>query len=78
MVSVTRKDPLRAAIAHGTTALVVAHNHPFGYTVPSPADGEFTRGLLDAVQLVGLELLDHVIFGPRRWTSLRETTDLWR
>lgn len=77
MVSATSKDTLWASGAHGAMALVVAHNHPFGHTTPSPPDLAFTRRLLEAAELVGMEVLDHLVVGARSWRSLRETTDLW-
>ena len=48
------------------------HNHPSGEPTPSEADIKVTRDLIRAGQLLKIEVLDHVIMGNPKHTSLRE------
>jgi len=52
-------------------AIVLAHNHPSGESEPSEADIKVTRDLIRAGQLLKIDVLDHVIIGANRHTSLR-------
>ncbi len=54
---------VRVAILAGTPHLVVAHNHPSGLITPSQSDRLLTERLVQACELMGLRLLDHVIVG---------------
>jgi DNA repair protein RadC len=60
------------AIRHGAASLIVAHNHPSGDPAPSPEDIAVTRRLVDAGELLGISLLDHVVIGDSRFVSLKE------
>ena len=62
----------REAIRHNSTGLIVAHNHPSGDPTPSPEDVQMTRQIVQAGQLLGIEVLDHVIIGDNRFVSLKE------
>ena len=42
---------------------MLAHNHPSGKVEPSREDREVTRRLVDAAEIIGIEVLDHVILG---------------
>jgi DNA repair protein RadC len=61
----------RGAIIASAAALVLAHNHPSGDPTPSEADIKVTRDLIRAGQLLKIEVLDHVIIGAGRHSSLR-------
>lgn len=52
----------RRAIALNAAAVVVAHNHPHGFAVPSAQDVEMTDKLAAALNAVGVSLCDHIIF----------------
>ena len=52
--------------------MIVAHNHPSGDPTPSNEDKRVTLRLAEAGQLLGIELLDHIILGDNRWVSLKE------
>jgi DNA repair protein RadC len=54
------------------SALVLLHNHPSSDSSPSDADVKVTRDLIRGVQLLKVEVIDHVIMGHRNRTSLRE------
>ncbi len=70
-------DVFRRPVLLGSPAVVLAHNHPSGRTVPSQADLAFTQRLLDAGDLLGIQVVDHLILVRRSWRSLRESTRLW-
>jgi len=53
-------------------AVIVAHNHPSGRLEPSPEDLEITRRLRASGELIGIDLLDHLIFAREGWVSLVE------
>lgn len=61
----------RAAIRANAAGLIVAHNHPSGDTTPSPEDVAVTRAFVEAGKLLDIEVLDHLILGRDRHTSLR-------
>ncbi|MEA2683287.1 MAG: repair protein RadC [Chloroflexota bacterium] len=66
------RDILAPALRLPAAAIVLVHNHPSGDTTPSREDLEVTRQLVAAAQLLGLELLDHLVVSRTRCASLRE------
>lgn len=66
------REVFRAAIVASAAAVILMHNHPSGESQPSEADIKVTRDLIRAGQLLKIEVLDHVIMGANRHTSLRE------
>lgn len=66
------REVFRPAIADSAAAIVVAHNHPSGSIEVSTEDKEVTRRLVDAGELIGIPLLDHVIVSKRGTVSLKE------
>ncbi len=64
------REVFRDALLLGASALVVAHNHPSGDASPSEDDRAITRRLARAGDIVGVDVLDHVIVGDPDWTSL--------
>lgn len=64
------REVYRDALVANATAVVLAHNHPSGDPAPSTDDHAVTRRLAAAGQLVGVELLDHLVVAGERWTSL--------
>ena len=61
------------AINANATGLVLAHNHPSGIAIPSPEDVEITLRLREALEIMELHLLDHLIFADDDFVSLRES-----
>lgn len=62
-----------ACLTPGTTALLVAHNHPSGDPAPSADDARLTDRLAHAADVIDIPLLDHVIVGSDgRYYSFRE------
>jgi DNA repair protein RadC len=60
------------AVADRASGVIVAHNHPSGSLEPSANDSEVTRQLKAAGQVVGIELLDHIIFNRTNYYSFLE------
>ena len=65
-------EVFRHAVRINAAAMIVAHNHPSGDPTPSPEDVQVTRTLVEAGQLLSIELLDHIIIGRQRYVSLKE------
>ncbi|GGI06801.1 RadC family protein [Egicoccus halophilus] len=64
------REVFREALLVNASALVLAHNHPSGDATPSGDDEAVTRRLARAGELIGVELLDHLVVGGRHWVSL--------
>jgi len=62
---------LRDAVRVNASAIVLVHNHPSGDPTPSAADIGMTQGLLQASQLLEIDLHDHIVIGGGRYVSLR-------
>lgn len=69
--SVRVGEVYRDAVRRCAAAVVVAHNHPSGDPSPSGEDLRITNELAEAGRLLDIELLDHLVIGRGRWTSLR-------
>lgn len=57
------REVVKAALRHNAAAVVFAHNHPSGSLEPSDADRRITRELTQALALVEIQVLDHIIVG---------------
>ena len=66
------REVVKRALEHNAAALIVAHNHPSGVAEPSHADRALTRRLVDAVALVDIRLLDHLVIGDGEVVSFAE------
>lgn len=64
------REVFRPAIEHGASAIIVAHNHPSGILKATSEDLEVTQKLQEAGELLGLELLDHLIISKNKFISL--------
>lgn len=64
-------EVFREAVRHNAVALIAVHNHPSGDPTPSAADVALTAELAKAGELLDVEVLDHLIIGRDRHTSLR-------
>jgi DNA repair protein RadC len=66
------------AIRMGSSAILLAHNHPSGDPEPSIEDKQVTKRLLEAGELLGVPVLDHIIIGSEgSYVSLRERMSGW-
>jgi DNA repair protein RadC len=66
------REVFTEAIRHSAASIIVCHNHPSGDPTPSPEDIAVTKRLIDAGELLGIEVLDHIVLGDNRWASLKE------
>lgn len=60
------------AIKFSAASVVLVHNHPSGDPEPSPQDVKSTKRLVEAGKVLGIDVLDHVIIGDGRWSSLKQ------
>ena len=65
-------EVLRPAVVESVPSMIVVHNHPSRDPNPSPEDILITRKLKDAGELLGIEILDHVVIGGSRTVSLKQ------
>ncbi len=68
--SVHPREVVRACLRHNACAVIFAHNHPSGVAEPSAADRAITRQLRDALQLIGVRVLDHLVIGADEPVSM--------
>lgn len=68
--SVHPREVVKRALDRNAAALIVAHNHPSGVAEPSRADSDITQRLSDALALVDIRLLDHIVIGDNDTVSL--------
>ena len=75
-VSLDVKSLVSAAVRGGTDTVVLCHNHPNGVALPSAEDIEATGGIVRALGLVSIHLLDHFILTDTEYFSMREANRL--
>ncbi|AGY81425.1 MULTISPECIES: RadC family protein [Carnobacterium] len=66
------REIFRGAVRYSAARIIVGHNHPSGNPDPSEADIQFTRRMSECGELMGIELLDHIIVGESEFVSLKE------
>jgi len=66
------REAFRDAIKESAASVIFAHNHPSGDTTPSREDILITERLVNAGEIVGIKVLDHVIIGDETYTSMFE------
>ena len=69
--SVYPREVVRRVLAHNAAAVIFAHNHPSGVAEPSRADHAITQRLKDALALIDVRVLDHLIIGEQEPLSLQ-------
>jgi DNA repair protein RadC len=65
-------EVFREAIRENCLSIIVAHNHPSGDPTPSPDDIAVTRDMIQAGNLLDIEVLDHIVIGGGRWISMKQ------
>lgn len=70
--SVYPREVVKAALKHNAAAVILAHNHPSGTCEPSEADRRLTKVLVDALDLIGMRVLDHIVIGNTSAYSFAE------
>ena len=69
------REVFRKAILDNAHSLILAHNHPSGCVEPSVADKEVTTLLKQAGELLGISILDHIIFNRTDFLSMKQHGD---
>ena len=62
----------KSAIRRNAAAIIVVHNHPSGDPSPSPEDIALTRAIIQAGELLDIQVLDHLVVGLSKHVSLKE------
>jgi DNA repair protein RadC len=70
--SVYPREVVRACLRHHASAVILAHNHPSGVAEPSRADRDITRVLVEALGLMDIRVLDHLVIGHGEPTSMAD------
>lgn len=65
------REAFKEAISASAASVVFAHNHPSGDPTASEDDIKLTKRLVEAGELMGIEVLDHIIIGDRSYLSLK-------
>ncbi|MDR3572749.1 MAG: DNA repair protein RadC [Anaerolineaceae bacterium] len=65
-------EVFKSALQRSAAAVIVIHNHPSGDPTPSPEDVALTRAVVQAGKLLDVEVLDHLVIGRGRFTSMKE------
>ncbi len=70
--SVHPREVVKTALKHNAAAVILSHNHPSGVAEPSRSDRLITDSLCQALDIVGVRVLDHVVVGQRQWVSFAD------
>ena len=66
------REVVKLALHRGAGAVIFSHNHPSGIPEPSQSDLSLTKRLQDALELVDVRVLDHIIVGGADYVSLSD------
>lgn len=66
------REVFAPAVGSSAASVILAHNHPSGDVTPSREDIELTRRMVQAGEIMGIEVLDHLIVGSERFLSMKE------
>lgn len=70
---VSPREIVKEAINHAAASVVFVHNHPSGNPEPSEEDKRVTQQLKNACQMVGINVLDHIIIGSNNYFSFADS-----
>lgn len=66
------REIFKCAVLNNAFSIIVFHNHPSGNPAPSREDIEFTKRLVECGEILGIEVLDHIIVGDYNYASLKD------
>ncbi|HVX93248.1 MAG TPA: DNA repair protein RadC [Candidatus Dojkabacteria bacterium] len=69
-ISTNSRDIVIPALELNCAYVIIGHNHPSGDPSPSEEDFSFTKSLKEALDLVGIQLLEHIIIGKNDWSRV--------
>ena len=70
-VNASPRELFIEALQKNAVSIIIMHNHPSGDPAPSTEDMLLTKRIMKAGELIGIELLDHIIIGNNRYISFR-------
>ena len=71
------REVVKSALEHNAAAVILTHNHPSGDPTPSTADIQLTNALSQALNLIEVRTLDHIIIGDKgRWHSFAQNSQM--
>ena len=76
--NVNIKKILQLSVQHKATGVIIAHNHPSGFNMPSEDDIKMTKKLAKSLRTVGVLLLDHYIIADMKCRSLASMDEYWK
>lgn len=65
------REVFKVAVKKSAASLILVHNHPSGDPTPSQEDVEITRRLIEAGNIMGISVLDHIVIGDNTYCSLK-------
>ena len=71
-LTVHPREVFKIAVLSNAASLIILHNHPSGVPDPSAADLDITGQLVQAGEILGIQVLDHIIIGEERFYSIRD------
>lgn len=74
--SVYPREVVKRALAHNAAAVILCHNHPTGVAQPSHADQQITQVLKEALALMDIKVLDHIIIAGQQSYSFNEKGEM--
>ncbi len=66
------REVFKPAVLHNAAGIICFHNHPSGDTEPSKEDIKITERLVEAGEIMGIMIVDHIIIGDDEYTSLKD------
>lgn len=66
------REVFKPAILHNAASIICFHNHPSGDPKPSNEDIEVTNRLIEAGEIIGIRIMDHIVVGDGEYVSLKE------
>ena len=71
------REIFKGAILANSSSIIVSHNHVSGNLKPSNEDIKITKALIEAGELLGINVLDHIIVSDTDYLSLKKDNDKW-
>lgn len=72
-VDISVRRLVETALKHRASAVVLAHNHPDGVAIPSREDEVFTEKAMEALRLMGIRMMDHIVVAGKSFFSMRDS-----
>ena len=72
-VVISKRKIIELAVRYNATAVILSHNHPRGFALPSEADVETTWQIRSALEIIGVRLIDHIIVADDDFVSMGQT-----